>query len=231
MKGRIIVIEGTDCSGKETQTKMLVEKLKKDGVKVANISFPMYETPSGRIVGACLIGKPHMVEKDLKTTGSFFPEGGGEVDSLVAICYYAADRRYNLPIINKYLEEGYTLIIDRYVPSNMAHRGGMLDTPEERQKMYQKIEELEYGILELPRPDHIIFLYMPYQYACELKKHREEAPDETESDEYYLRRGEQAYLELANLYNYDRIDCVQDGRIRTIEEINDDVYRLVRGLK
>lgn len=231
MKGRIIVIEGTDCSGKETQSRLLVEKLEKEGKKVVRLSCPFYETPTGRIVGACLLGKPHMVEKDLKTTGSFFPEGGGEVDSLTALCYYAADRRYNLPTIKKYLDQDYIVVIDRYTTSNMAHRGGMLATKEERIKMYQKIEQLEYEILELPRPDQVILLYMPYEYSFILKKGRKEALDEAEKDENYLRRGEQAYLELAQLYNYHIINCVKDEKIRSIEEINEDVYKLVCDLK
>ena len=66
MKGKLIIIEGTDCSGKETQSKLLEEKLKKEGKKVARISFPMYETPSGRIIGACLLGKPYLCEEYLK---------------------------------------------------------------------------------------------------------------------------------------------------------------------
>ncbi len=228
MKGKLIVIEGTDCSGKETQTKLLMERLKKDGEKVATLSFPMYDTPSGRIIGACLLGKPQMCDKYLKENHSFFPEGGGEVDSLAALCYYAADRRYNLPIIEKYLNEGYTLIVDRYVTSNMAHRGGMLETKEERLKMYQKIDTLEYALMELPRPDQVILLYMPYEQACELKKKRRELPDETEMDENYLKRGERAYLELADIYHYDIVNCVESDRIRTIEDINQDVYKLVR---
>lgn len=228
INGKLIVIEGTDCSGKETQSKLLVERLKKEGEKVATISFPMYDTPSGRIVGACLLGKPYLCEEYLKENHGFFPEGGGEVDSLTALCYYAADRRYNLPIIEKYLNEGYTLIIDRYVTSNMAHRGGMLENKEERLKMYQKIDTLEYELMELPRPDQVILLYMPYEQACILKKKREEAPDEVESDEKYLKRGEQAYLELADIYNYDVINCAPNNQIRTIEDINEDVYKLVR---
>ena len=227
-KGKLIVIEGTDCSGKETQSKLLMEKLKKDGVKVAEISFPMYDTPTGQIVGACLLGKPNMCKELLQTEHSFFPEGGGNVDSLAALAYYAADRRYNLPIINKYLNEGYTLIIDRYVTSNMAHRGGMILDQEERLKMYKKIDTLEYEIMELPRPDKTILLYMPFEYACLLKKKREELPDEAESNEEYLRLGEKAYLELADIYNYDVINCVKDNKIRTIEEINENVYKLVR---
>ena len=231
MKGKLIVIEGTDCSGKETQSKLLVERLKKDGEKVATISFPMYDTPSGKIVGACLLGKPYLCEKYLKENHSFFPEGGGEVDSLAALCYYAADRRYNLPIIEKYLNEGYTLIVDRYVTSNMAHRGGMLETKEERLKMYQKIDALEYELMELPRPDQVILLYMPYEQACVLKKKRNEAPDEVELDENYLRRGERAYLELANIYNYDTVNCVENNQIRTIEDINEEIYKLVKRVK
>ena len=228
MKGKLIVIEGTDCSGKETQSKLLVERLKKEGEKVATISFPMYDTPSGRIVGACLLGKPYLCEEYLKENHGFFPEGGGEVDSLTALCYYAADRRYNLPIIEKYLNEGYTLIADRYVTSNMAHRGGMLETKEERLKMYQKIDTLEYEIMELPRPNQVILLYMPYEQACVLKKQRKEAPDEVELDENYLKSGERAYLELADIYHYDVINCVENNQIRTIEDINEDVYKLVR---
>ena len=228
MKGKIIVIEGTDCSGKETQSKLLEERLEKEGVKVARISFPMYDTPSGKIVGACLLGKPHMCEEVLKENHGFFPEGGGEVDSLAALCYYAADRRYNLKVIEKYLNDGYTLIIDRYVTSNMAHRGGMLETKEERLKMYQKIDTLEYVLMELPRPDQVILLYMPYEYACVLKKKRKEAPDEVELDENYLKRGERSYLELANIYNYNVVNCIENNQIRTIEDISEDVYELVR---
>lgn len=231
MKGKIIVIEGTDCSGKETQSKLLVEKLKKDGEKVATISFPMYETPTGKIIGACLLGKPQMCEEYLKENHGFFPEGGGEVDSLAALLFYAADRRYNLPKIKKYLEDGYTLIVDRYVTSNMAHRGGMLDTKEDRLKMYQKIDTLEYELMELPRPDQVILLYMPYEQACELKKNRKELPDEVEKDENYLKRGEKAYLELAKLYNYHIIECVKDRKIKTIDEINNEVYKAVKNNK
>ena len=221
MQGKLIVIEGTDCSGKETQTNLLYERLKSDGVKVARMAFPMYDTPTGQIIGACLIGKPYMCEKLLKNNHSFFPEGGGNVDSLTALSYYAADRRYNLPTINKYLNEGYTLLIDRYVTSNMAHRGGMIKDDVMRHKMYKKIDMLEYEIMELPRPDRVILLYMPYEQACVLKAKREELPDETEQNEEYLRLGEKAYLELASLYNYDVVNC-------TINEENNIKYSHVR---
>lgn len=222
--GKLLVIEGTDCSGKETQAKILYDRLTKEGVKVARISFPMYDTPTGKIIGACLLGKPQMCSELLTSDHSFFPESGGNVDSLTALSLYAADRRYNLPIIKKYLDNDYVLIVDRYVTSNMAHRGGLIKDEKERKKMYNKIDMLEYDIMELPRPDKVILLYMPYEQACILKNNREELPDEVENNEEYLRLGEKSYLELANLYNYDIINCVNNNTIRSIEDIAEDVY-------
>ena len=227
-QGKIIVIEGTDCSGKETQTRLLVEKLEAMGRKVKRISFPMYDTPTGKMIGACLLGKPEMCHDILKEDHSLFPEGGGNVDALTAIDLYAADRRYNLPRINKLLDEGYLVIIDRYVASNMAHRGGLLENRADRLKIYKKIEMLEYEINELPRPDMTILLYLPYEYACILKQHRHEVADETEKNEKYLRMGEKAYLELSVLYDYDVIYCVKDNQIRSIEDINQELFVKVK---
>ena len=226
--GKIIVIEGTDCSGKETQTRLLVEKLEKEGRKVKRVSFPMYDTPTGKIIGACLLGKPEMCEELLKSNHSLFPEGGGNVDSLAAINLYAADRRYNLPKIKSLLDNGYIVIIDRYVASNMAHRGGLLEKRADRLNIYKKIEMLEYEINELPRPDKTILLYLPYEYACILKKNRKEAIDETERNEKYLKMGEKAYLELSALYDYDVIDCVKNKQIRSIEDINQELFDKIK---
>lgn len=227
-RGKIIVIEGTDCSGKETQTKLLVEKLEGIGKKVKRVSFPMYDSPTGKLIGACLLGKPEMCEELLKDNHSFFPEGGGNIDSLAAIDLYAADRRYNLPKINKLLDEGYIVIIDRYVASNMAHRGGLLENRKDRLAIYKKIEMLEYDINELPRPDKTILLYLPYEYACILKKNRKEVADETEKNEKYLKMGEKAYLELSAIYDYDVIDCVKNKQIRTIEDINTELFDKIK---
>ena len=228
MEGKIIVIEGTDCSGKETQTRLLVDKLTKEGLKVKRLSFPMYDTPTGEIIGACLLGKPQMCKELLKDEHSFFPEGGGNIDVLAACDLYAADRRYNLPKILKYLNDGYIVIIDRYVTSNMAHRGGLIADKEERLKIYKKIDLKEYVINELPRPDKTILLYLPYEYACELKKRRAELPDEVENNIEYLKNSERAYLELAELYNYDVINCVENGEIKTIEDINNEIIKRIK---
>ena len=188
----------------------------------------MYDSPTGKIIGACLLGKPEMCQNILKEEHGLSKEGGGNIDSLTAIDLYAADRRYNLPIINKLLSDGYVVIIDRYVASNMAHRGGLLEKREDRLKIYKKIEMLEYDINELPRPDKTVLLYLPYEYACILKKNREELADETEKNEKYLKMGEKAYLELSELYDYDVIDCVKNKKIRTIEDINDELFDIIK---
>ena len=217
MRGKLIVIEGTDCSGKQTQTERLVKHLKEDGIDAIKFGFPNYDSPTGKIVGGPYLGKSYICE-------GWFPEGSPNVSGKVASLYYAADRLYNVDIINKALNEGKIVILDRYVESNMAFQGSKFETVEKRREMFEWLETLEYKLLELPRPDKVIFLYMPYEYACELKKNREEKPDQNESSEELLRRAESTYLELADLYNYGKIECVDNGRIKTIEEIHREVY-------
>ncbi len=221
MNGKLIVIEGTDCSGKETQTKALVEHLKKDGFTVVKYAFPNYDSPTGRIIGGPYLGKSYLGE-------GWFPEGAPHVDALVSCCYYAADRRYNMPEIKKHLAEGAIVIVDRYVESNMAHQGGKLATSEERRNLFEKLEKLEYEILELPRPDAVIFLYMPYEYAVILKQNRQELPDQNEQDEQHLRQAEATYLELSDLYHFAKVDCFNEQGIKAVEEIHEEVYNKVR---
>lgn len=222
MKGKIIVIEGTDCSGKETQASLLVQRLKREGRKIDRLSYPMYETPTGRIVGGPYLGKAYISE-------GFFPEGATNVDPKVAALYYAADRRYNMQEIEKLLEEGYDVLLDRYVESNMAHQGGKLYDKEERIALYEWLETLEYKLLELPKPSLTIFLHMPYKNAAELKRGRASGPDQHETSEIHLRNAEKAYLELAELHNYETVSCVdKKGNLRRIEDIHEDVYEIIK---
>lgn len=223
MRGKLIVIEGTDCSGKETQSKLLVEKLKKEGYNVFHFGFPQYNSPTGRIVGGPYLGKSYICD-------GWFEEGAANVDSLVACCYYAADRRYNVGIINEHLDDGDIVVLDRYVESNMAHQGGKITNKDERLKIWKKLETLEFDILELPRPDAVMFLYMPYEFATILKKARKDGADQHESSQEHLQNAEQAYLELTKLYDFIKIDCVKDGAIRTIDDINEEVLERVKNI-
>ena len=218
MKGKLIVIEGTDCSGKETQTKLLVKYLKENNTKVFTMSFPNYDSPTGKIIGGPFLGKSYISD-------GYFPEGAPNVDPRVSSLYYAADRLYNLPIIQKKLNEGYTVILDRYVYSNMAHQAGKEDDEEKRLALYNFNATLEFDLLGLPRADKVIFLYMPVEGARALRLNRQEALDQNEMDEKYLLKSQRAYLELAKLFNYIQIDCFKDGNVRSIEDISKDVIR------
>ena len=217
---KIIVIEGTDCSGKETQTKLLLENLKNDGIKIDSMSFPNYESPTGKIVGGPYLGKEYICD-------GWFAEGAALVDPYVAMCYFGADRRYNLPLIMEKLNNGH-LILDRYVYSNMAHQAGKLDDVDARNKMIDKLEEFEFGILELPRPDVAIFLYMPYEYGLKLKEGRSEKLDQHEISYENQVNSIKTYLEMESRYNFIRIDCVKDGFIRTKQDISDEIYKKVK---
>jgi dTMP kinase len=220
MRGKLILIEGTDCSGKQTQSELLVKRLIDDGRKVQTISFPMYDTPTGKIIGGPYLGKPAIGE-------SWFSEGATNVDSKVASLYYAADRLYNVSKINDLLAAGVDVVLDRYSTSNMAHQGGKIKDEVERYKLYKWIDDLEYGFLKLPKPDYSFLLYMPHKYAQELRKARSEKLDAHESSEEHLKNAELAYLELAVLYNFEIINCVKEKRILSIEEISDNLYNEV----
>jgi len=220
-RGKLIVIEGTDCSGKETQSNLLMDKLKRDNISIEKRSFPMYDTPTGYILGADLLGKPHMGE-------CIFPEGTTNVPPKVAALYYAADRLYNIEKIKEMLDNGINVILDRYVESNMGHQAGKLTEKQDKLDMMNWLEKLEYDLLELPRPDIVLFLYMPYQYSVELRNKRAEAPDGAEKDVEHLKNAEATYSMMAEKYNYNIIHCVKDDKIRTIEEIHEDVYNKVK---
>ena len=267
-KGKLIVIEGTDCSGKETQSKLLIERLNNEGLKTEYFSFPKYDTPSGRIVGLSYLGKPYLAEElimeyidEVKSKINFsdrgineqelinlvvrevinsiskgwFKEGAPAVDPKVSCLYYAADRRYNMPIINEKLENGINIILDRYTYSNMAHQGGKISDIEERKAIYEWIAKMEFEMMGLPQSDIRLFLHMPTDYAAFLRKSRSEALDEHERDENHLFNAERAYIEVASMFDFETIKCINENSkiprredIKTPSAISEEVYNLVK---
>lgn len=216
MRGKLIVVEGTDCSGKETQTDLLLTNLRKKNIKVEKFSFPNYNSPTGKIVGGPYLGKDYICE-------GWFPEGAANVDYKIASLYYAADRRYNIDKITYLLDNGINVILDRYVYSNMAHQGGKVKSRSERYNIYEWLFNLEFGFLDLPKSDINIFLHMPYEYACQLKKDRLEKADQHERNKEHLILAERAYLEIADMFAFKSIECVKKSNIRTIEDINNEI--------
>ena len=219
MAGKIIVIEGTDCSGKETQSKLLEERLKEKGKKCVKFNFPMYDTPTGQIVGGSYLGRKEIGE-------SLFKEGAVKVDPHVTCLYYAADRKYNWYKIQEYLDKYYFVILDRYTLSNLALQGSKNTDKDERFNMYQWIDKLEYWLLGLPKPDKTVFLHVPAEKTLELLKNRK-LIDEHEKSPEYLRNVEESYIELSELYNWDRIECIKNGNLRSVLDINDEIIKLV----
>lgn len=212
-KGKLIVIEGTDCSGKQTQTDELVKNLKNMGLKAISFSFPNYASPTGEIIGEYYLGKNNK---------SLFKEGIENVNPKISSLYYAADRAYNINIIKKYLENDYIVILNRYVESNMAFQGGKIKDIKKRHMLYEWLDNLEFVLLDLPRPDMVLFLYLPYEQVCILKKSKGKPVNEN-----LLHMAEIAYFELSNIYDYQKINCLKDNELRSIEDISKEILNKV----
>lgn len=213
-KGKLIVIEGTDCSGKQTQTDELVKNLEKLGLKAISFSFPNYASPTGEIIGEYYLGKNNK---------SLFKEGIENVDPKISSLYYAADRAYNINIIKKYLENDYIVILNRYVESNMAFQGGKIKDIKKRHILYEWLDNLEFVLLDLPRPDMVLFLYLPYEQVCTLKKSKGKPVNEN-----LLHMAEIAYFELSSIYDYQKINCLNDKELRSIEDISKEILSKVQ---
>ena len=220
MKGKLIVIEGTDCSGKETQTKLLVKRLEKQNIACVRLCFPNYDSPTGKIVGGPYLGKENICN-------GWFKEGATNVDPKVSSLYYAADRKYNVKTIEELINKGINVILDRYTYSNLAHQGGKITNSEQRFEMYKWLDKLEFELLELPKADIKVFLHMSFEASCKLKKNREEKPDEHELNKNHLLMAEKAYIEIANMYDFKTIKCSIDNEPRSIDDISNELYTYV----
>ncbi len=229
--GRLIVIEGTDGSGKATQTKKLISRLRNDGIICEKISFPTYkQTPFGDITGDCYLGKNNKVK-----TGSWFPEGAANVDPLLASVFYAGNRYELKQKITKLINSGVWTILDRYYQSNMAHQGGKISHDKRREELFKKLELLEFKYFGIPREDMTIFLHMPAWKAMEMTNERSKKEnlilDGHEKDPDHIRNSELVYIELAERYNWPTVECLdKDRKSKTRKQIHKEVYSFVKEL-
>ena len=215
--GKIIVIEGVNDSGKETQSKLLAKTLKEEGYKVVEFSFPMYKSPTGKIFKNCVLGKDG---------NGYFEEGYENLDPYVVCLYTAADRKYHKEKIERYLKHDYIVILNRYTSSNMAHQGSRYSDSEERFYMYQWIDKLEYWLLKLPKPDCTILLKVPAKYLNQLSE--KQVAFNFQEDIFDQDSVLKAYIELSELYNWDSIDCVSNNKMKSVEEIHEEIMKIVR---
>lgn len=220
-KGKIFVIDGIDGSGKQTQTQLLAERLRKENIEFMQLSFPRYENPSSSLVKMYLNGD--------------FGSNPEDVNAYASSSFYALDRYASYKQdYGEFYENGGIIIADRYTTSNMVHQAGKIEDKEEKEKFLDWLFEFEYNILGIPQPDMVLFLNMPYEYSAKLMKDREnkithgDKKDIQESNEEHLRKSHKNASELAQKFGWKEINCVKNGEIRTIEDIHNEIFQIVR---
>lgn len=218
---KIIVIEGVDSSGKATQSKILSERLEKDGKSVISVEFPNYKSDSSSVVKMYLGGE--------------FGTDPESVSPYAASTFFAVDRFASVNGEWKdYFSGGNIVIADRYTTSNMVHQASKIKDIAEKSKFLDWLYDFEYNILSLPKPDLVIFLDMPVENARQLMKDRankinnSSVKDIHESNEDYLNKSYNNACFVAEKYGWKRIKCAIDGKVRTIEDISEEIYEAVK---
>lgn len=216
----LIVIEGVDCSGKETQTVNLYNALEKEGLKVKRISFPDYESDSSALVKMYLKGD--------------FGKSAYDVNPYTASAFFAVDRFASYK--TKWgddLKDG-VVIADRYVTSNMVHQASKMVSEEEKLNYIEWLYDFEYEKMGLPKPDMVLFLDMPPEISAKLNMERknkitgDSVKDIHESDLDYLKKSYDNAHFVAKNQSWRRIDCAPDGNLRTIEDISAEILSAVK---
>ena len=218
--GKFIVIDGTDGSGKATQAKILVERLAQAGRTVMEISFPQYGKPSAGLISQYLNGDFGSAEA---------------VGPYRASIFYACDRYDGSKAIKQALAEGKIVIADRYVLSNMAHQGGKIADDQERQLFFDWLDNLEFSIFQIPRPDLNLILHVAPNIGQQLVDAKDKRDylkegkrDIHEADLNHLLMAEKVYLDLARtIPNTKLIECVADNKIMGREAIAELVWQEV----
>ena len=220
MKGKLIVFEGTDGSGKATQSQLLCERLEKEGLAYRKITFPRYGKPSAAMVEEYLQGN--------------LGKSAGDVNAFAASVFYAVDRYASYKQDwGPFYEEGGLVVADRYTTSNAVHQASKL--PEEQRGEYLDwLFGLEYGRMELPAPDLVIYLDMPTEITAKMMRRREAdsgtRADIHEQDQEYLKRCRDNAGDVARRCGWQVISCAAGEEPRTIADIHEEVWQRVRDL-
>lgn len=220
----LIVIEGTDGSGKETQTNKLCERLIAEGKKIKRISFPNYESEASAPVKMYLAGK--------------FGTTANSINPYAVSTMYAIDRyaSFKEDWEKDYNDEETIIIADRYTTSNMLHQGSKFTSEFGIVNYISWLKNLEYSKMELPIPDLVFFLDMPPLYSEKLRLERknkitgEETKDIHERDKEYMKRTYEVGSFISNSQEWEVIKCVSENKIKTIDEINEELYNKIKSL-
>ncbi len=219
--GILIAVDGVDASGKQTQTEFLYKRLSEEGKRVRLVSFPAYGSESSALVKMYLNGD--------------FGNKPEDTSAYAASSFFAADRfaTYKTDWGKDY-NDGTIIIADRYVSSNMIHQAGKIKDKDEKDKFLSWLDDFEYNIYGLPRPNITVFLDMPVKWRIKLLSERPnkatggEAKDIHESNEEYLEESYNNAVYAAEKFGWERIICANENGVRTIEDIHNEVYDKVK---
>lgn len=223
-KGKLIVIDGTDGSGKTTQSSLLIKHLRKDGYKAKFIHFPLYEDNFfGKFIAHCL-------SEQYYNWVNIHPK--------IASVIYAADRWESKQQIENWLKRGYIVVMDRYISSNQIHQGGKIANVKKREAFMKWLAEMEYKIFKIPAPNVTIYLSLPIGMVLKLIRNRNyqgaraylgSKKDVHEKDKNFLKNSIKSALWLTKTQkNWTKIDCMGKGELRSFQNIHDEIYKKVK---
>lgn len=219
MTGKLIIIEAGDGCGKATQTQKLCDRLQQEKVNVKKIEFPNYKSPSSALIKMYLNGE--------------FGSDPESVNPYAASAFYAVDRYASFKIEwEGFYNMGGIIIADRYTTSNMVHQAVKFGNEQEKMVFLDWLWDFEFKLFKLPVPDCVIFLDMPPEYSRSLMAGRANKSgaehDIHEQDQAYLAKCYNNYRLLAAKYHWQTVGCVQNNRLKTVDEIGTEVYQTVK---
>jgi dTMP kinase len=223
MKGKLIVIEGTDSSGKATQSQRLFDALRLENENVRKVAYPNYDSPSSSLVKMYLGGE--------------FGQSPDDVNGYTASLFYAVDRFASYTKDwKKFYEDGGWIVADRYTTANMVHQASKISEGKDRKDFMEWLSDLEFAKLGLPVPDCVVFLDMPPDISGLLMKDRnnkitgEKEKDIHEKDENYLKKSYENALQIAQERDWIIIPCSLEGKVRSVEDIHKEILEAVKQL-
>ena len=219
--GKLFVIDGTDGSGKQTQLSKLKERFIKENIDFKTVSFPNYDSPSSALVKMYLAGE--------------FGDDPKKISPYIASTFYAADRYATFKKdYEEYYNNGGIILADRYTTSNMIHQAGKIENEAEREKFNNWLFDFEFNLYGIPKPTEVFFLNMPVEVAQQLIKDRENKFSHTQEKDIHeknishLTESYNAACSVAQKYSWYEIKCVQNEKLRSIEEIHEEIYQEIK---
>lgn len=224
MKGKLIIIEsGSDGSGKATQSEYLYNRLIKDNLKVRKVEFPNYKSEASALVKMYLRGD--------------FGKDPSDVSPYIASTFFTVDRYASYKKDwEEFYKDGGIIISDRYTTSNMVHQASKFSTKKEKDDFLDWLWDFEFNLYGLPVPDKVFFLDMPVDFTQKLTFNRknkitgEKEKDIHESNRKYLDITYENGVYIAKKYGWERVECIENDKVKTIREISDLIYDSVISL-